>query len=177
LRIPRLTRFLLGAIALPALLLTGCGDSSSEPAATGATGGKAEQVPAETAEQEPGVTQAQIDEAKAGSPEKTVLEWWGDIQANDPEAALPLYLEPPSLPDLAGQFNLVSKKLAGKVKIVVSAEQEDGSSIVKARWTKPSGKTELVELRLGKDGETWKIVEDRFVNELVEQIQEEEEKE
>jgi outer membrane murein-binding lipoprotein Lpp len=172
-----LTLFLLGAIALPALLLAGCGDSASEPAATGASGGKAKQAPAETAKQEPGVTEAEIEEAKAGSPEKTVLEWWAHIQANEPEEARPLYLEPPSLPDLAGQFNLVSEELAGTVKIAVSEEQEDGSSIVKARWSKPSGKTELVELRLAKDGEAWKIVEDRFVNELVEEIQEEEEKE
>jgi hypothetical protein len=174
---PRPTRFLLASIAVPALLLAGCGDSAGEPATTGAGAGKAKQASAETPKQEPKVTTAQIEEAKAGSSEKTVLEWWADVQANDPESALPLYLEPPSLPDLAGQFNLVTDELAGTVKIVVSEEQEDGSSIVKARWSKPSGKTELVELRLSRDGEDWKIAEDRFVNELVEQIQAEEAKE
>jgi hypothetical protein len=171
---------------LSAALLAGCGSSSDEPAATGSSGGKSakptrqaaaepEPEPAQDQDHDPGVTTTQVGEAEPGSPEQTVLEWWMDVQINDPEAARDLYLEPPALPDLAGQFNVIEGKLDGTVKIVDTAEGEGGTASVKAGWTMPSGKTKVVELGLEEDGGEWKLSSIPFVNEMVEQLLEAEE--
>jgi hypothetical protein len=157
----------LGALllVLAALLAAGCGSSGSTT--TGGTGGEADPV------SEAGVTVAQIEKYPAGSPEAAVLEWWRDLQLNDPESARALYLEPPSLANLAGQFNYVAGDFDGKVAIL-SRDEENGTALVRVRWSPAPGEAKRVTLRLGPDGDVWKLTDARFVDREVARLQREE---
>ncbi|HET9198531.1 MAG TPA: hypothetical protein VFN92_09805 [Solirubrobacterales bacterium] len=150
--------------ALVALLAAGCGGSGST--ATGGT--SAEPV------SEGGVTVAQIEKYPAGSPQRTVLEWWRDLQLNDPEHARTLYLEPPPLPDLAGQFNYVAGDFDGQVTLL-SSEEEEGATTVLVRWAPMPGEARREPLRLGRDGNVWKLAEARFIDLEVARLRQEEE--
>ncbi len=160
LRAPGRLALVCVAVALAALA-TGCGGDTSESTTT------AEQP----ADPKVEVTEAQIRKYAAGSPGRTALEWWRAAQQNDPDSAQPLYLEPPSYADLAGQFNYVAGRLDGAVQITSSEKEEDGSTVVVARWSPPSGGTRKVILRLSSDGGAWKLTEIPFVNELVARLQ------
>lgn len=164
-------RHCLCLLLLLAVVLAGCGSSSS------GTNGSDSGTTSQSAPPEVDVTVAQIERSKAGSPERTVLEWWRDIQLNDARHALDLYLEPPAFPDLAGQFNFVAGRLDGKVMIVSSSREEDGSTVVEVRWTPPSGNAREVSLRLGEQGNQWKLSEASFVDEMVARLQQTESKE
>jgi hypothetical protein len=149
----RYTLALLAALVL--LALAGCGGSSD----SGAT----ETVTA-------GVPEEQIDKAASQTPQHTVLQWWHDVQVNDPGAARSLYAVAPTLPNLAGQFNLVAGKLDGKVSIV-SAKPKDGRTLVRVRWQPEGEPTREVTLRLSKEGGTWKLLDTRFLDEMVAELQ------
>lgn len=150
----------LFCLATIAVVVTGCGGSSSTPSTT--TG--QEEQPGQT------VSEAQISRAAPASPERTVLAWWRDVQLNDPEDARDLYLTPPTLPNLAGQFNFVAGELAGTVK-VVSTERRDKGVVARVKWKRPDGGTELVTLRLREEGGEWKLLDTRFLDEMVTQMQ------
>ena len=60
------------------------------------------------------------------------------------------------------------------MEIVAAQEEEDGSTVVMARWTRPSGGSREVSFRLSSDGSAWKLTEIPFVDELVAQLQAEE---
>lgn len=152
-------------IVLAALLAAGCGSSGSTT--TGASSTGAEPI------SEAGVTVAQIEKYPAGSPEATVLEWWRDLQLNDPESASDLYLEPPSLANLAGQFNYVAGDFDGKVT-VLSRKEAEGAALVRVRWSPAPGEVKRVTLRLAPDGDVWKLADARFVDQEVSRLQREE---
>lgn len=149
-----------------AVIAVGCGGDSgttrtaNEPAKTGKP----------TAPPKADVTLVQIRQSPQGEPERTVLEWWRDAQINDPEHARQLYLEPPDLPDLAGQFNFVGERLDGSVK-VLSSEEEEGKALVRVRWATPQGEDRQVVLRLGEEDGSWKLLDARFLDEMVAQLQ------
>lgn len=158
--------FALLAVVLPALILAGCGPRADETS-TGADG-----APKPTAD----VTATQIEQLERGSAERTSLEWWRDLQLNAPEHARLLYLEPPPLPDLAGQFNYVAGRFDGPVKIVSSSE-EDGVTAVTVRLKPPSGKPRQETLQLELDGNAWRLDEPRFIDLEVARLQQAEQRE
>lgn len=116
------------------------------------------------------VAQAQIAGAPVGSAERTVLEWWRDVQVNDPEHALGLYVDPPTLPNLAGQFNLVADRLNGAVR-VVAVEQKGDRTVARVRWSRPNGDARNVTLRLEEVDGAWRLLDTRFLDEMVEDLQ------
>jgi hypothetical protein len=150
----RSTALLLFAVVL--LGVGGCGDSSTD------TGG-GEEIGV-------GIAEARIETAPAGTPQRTVLEWWRDVQVNDPEHARALYLEQPTLADLAGQFNLAAGRLDGSVE-VVSVKRQGDRALVHADWRPETGKARRVTLSLGRDGGAWKLLDPRFLNVIVAKIQ------
>lgn len=157
--------------AILALALAGCGATSADNStnsSTAAAPAQEEKPPA--APRAATLSQQEVAAAKVGTPERAVLEWWRDVQINDPEQALAFYAEPPALPDLAGQFNLVSPHLGGSVE-VVSVDEEGDPALAKVRWTKPNGDARVVTLRLEQSGGAWKLVDTRFVDELVVELQ------
>lgn len=156
---------LLAVLAL-AGIAAGCGgDSGATRTANGpAKTGKPAAPP------KADVTLVQIRQSPQEAPERTVLEWWRDAQINDPEHARQLYVEPPPLPDLAGQFNFVGNRLDGSMK-VLSSEEAEGMARVRLRWETPQGKDREVELRLGEEDGSWKLLDARFLDEMVAQVQ------
>lgn len=119
------------------------------------------------------VTLVQIKQSPREAPERTVLEWWRDVQINDPEHARQLYLEPPALPDLAGQFNFVGNRLDGSVE-VLSTEEAEGQARVRVRWETPQGNDRRVVLRLEEGDGSWKLLDARFLDEMVAELQQDE---
>lgn len=160
-------------LAILALTLAGCGgatgDISTGPAGAGAPVSGQQSPPA--SKQPPGtVSEKQISATEPGSAERTVLEWWRQVQLNDPEQALGLYLQPPALPDLAGQFNLVSPHLRGSVGVLTV--EEGDPAVAKVRWKQRNGEVRVVTLRLKEDsGGAWKLVDSRFLDEMVVELQ------
>ena len=160
-------------LAIFALVLAGCG-STSEEDSTGTTGADtvaSGQQSAPASRQEPGVvSEKQISGTEPGTAERTVLDWWRQVQLNDPEQALDLYLQPPALPDLAGQFNLVSPHLRGSVGVLTV--EEGDPAVARVRWKQPNGDVRVVTLRLEQDGGgAWKLVDSRFLDEMVVELQ------
>jgi len=150
---------------LVALAASGCGGGSSTTA--GPPTAAAPPAPAET------VSLADISEEKPGGPEQTVLRWWRYVQLNDPKAAQALYATEPTLPNLAGQFNVVTSHLHGKVT-VVSTKERGNDATVTVSWRKDDGSktSEIVELE-ELNGE-WKISGAGFLDELAEEFPAEE---
>ncbi len=146
-------RLALTVVALSVLGLAGCGGSDR-------TDGGASAEPAVT------VAVSQIGAEPAGTPQRTVLHWWRDVQLNDPEHARGLYLAPPALPSLAGQFNFVAGELAGSVE-VVAVERRGERAVVRVRWEPAPGQERRATLRLGEDGGGWKLLDARFLDQLV----------
>jgi hypothetical protein len=153
---PVRAKFLTSALLLVALLLLGgCGGGSNDSSG----GGDVTSAPAE-------VSEKQIAKVRAGTPQRTVLEWWRDVQHNDPEHARNLYATPPPLPDLAGQFNFVAGWLDGSVEIV-AAKRKGEQTVVTARWVADRGEPRQVTLRLAEDGGEWKLLHARFLDAMV----------
>jgi hypothetical protein len=158
-----------------ALLAGGCAKSkdpvttsgTNSPTPTGTTASKSERP-----KQRPTlvVAQEQIAGAPVDSAERTVLEWWRDVQVNDPEHALGLYVDPPTLPNLAGQFNFVAGRLNGAAK-VVAVEQQGDRTVARVRWSQPNGDARNVTLRLEEIDGAWRLLDTRFLDEMVEDLQ------
>lgn len=135
---------LLLALVL-AVAVAGCGDSART--STAGVPSEANPAPAET-------------------PRQAVLAWWDHVQANDPERARGFYLDPPALPDLAGQFNFLGSAIDGEMK-VLAVGRKNGTMRVRATWTPPGGKPRRVTLRLRREGGGWKLLDARFLDEIV----------
>ena len=157
-------------MAILALVLAGCGATSADNTTTTAAAAKGKQSEPAPPQAKVTISEQQIAASEPGSAEEAVLEWWRAVQVNDPEAALDFYLEPPALADLAGQFNLVSPELGGSVE-VVSVDEEGDPAVAKVRWEQPNGEARVVTLRLQQDGGTWKLVDTRFLDEMVVELQ------
>lgn len=119
------------------------------------------------------VSTAEIDNVPASQPAHTVLQWWRNVQLNDPQSALPLYASEPTLPDLAGQFNYIGAELAGKVE-VTSVKISGTSATVEVGWTPVDGSPTKETLELEKLNGKWKLSGVVFIDELVKEKQEEE---
>lgn len=164
--IPLMRRWcvLLAVLSLAGIAVGCGGGSDTTQTTTGATGAD-KPAPAEA-----DVSEAQIRRAPKNGPERTVLEWWRDVQVNDPEHARRLYVEPPRLPDLAGQFNFVGDRMDGSVK-VISSEEAGRQARVGVRWETPQGRDRRIVLRLGNENGSWKLLDARFLDEMVAQLQ------
>jgi hypothetical protein len=154
-------RRVVGAFALFACLsvLAGCGDSSTPPS-PGTDG-------------QPVVSVADIEAEKPGTPQYAALQWWQAVQFNKPELAQPLYAKEPSLPDLAGQFNVLEGVLDGVPKI----EQLKGRgsrTVLVIDWTKREQRphSTKVQLRMVRVGDRWKLADNRLLNVLLQQREE-----
>jgi hypothetical protein len=155
----------LGLLAIVALVAIagGCGgDSDSSTPPSGAAKTQPDLAPA--------VSEAEIQRYKTGAAEHTALEWWRTVQLNEPELARTLYVEPPSLPNLAGQFNFVTGQLAGSVKIV-SVKPKGDQAVVTIDWDKPGAPPRQVTLRMERKNGEWKIVSTLFLDQIVQQMQ------
>jgi hypothetical protein len=140
----------------------GCGsDSSTPPPPTG----EATQPDVAAA-----VSEAEIDRYKDGTAEHTALEWWRAVQLNEPEAARVLYVEPPTLPNIAGQFNFVTGQLAGTVKIT-SVKTDGNEATVALKWDKPGAPPRKVALQMERKGGEWKIASTLFLDLIVQKLQ------
>jgi hypothetical protein len=150
----RARRHLVLALVLLAAV-AGCGDSAetstagSEPAADAAAPLSAE------------------------TPRQAVLAWWDRVQANDPESARGFYLEPPALPDLAGQLNYLGSAIDGEMR-VLSVGRKNGTTLVRATWTPPGGRPRRVTLRLRREAGDWKLLDARFLDAMVARLRQEE---
>ncbi len=160
---------MVGAVAL-LIALPGCGGSTTDTVTT--TAAPATSAPAAAPESGSGPTTStgSAEKYPEGSPQHTVLAWWSAVQANDPEAAIPLYVEPPTLPDLAGQFNYVEGQLAGTVK-VTSAKKKGTVTTVGLLWTKPGGETAREAIETEEVGGESKILNTLFLDEIVKELQ------
>lgn len=147
LRHPLLALALLVAIA-------GCGDSARTS----------------TAGSPPAADAAAAPEAE--TPRQAVLVWWDHVQANDPESARGFYLDPPALPDLAGQFNYLGSAIEGRMK-VLSVGRKHGTTRVRATWAPPGGKPRRVTLRLRREAGDWKLLDARFLDAMVARLRQE----
>jgi hypothetical protein len=158
----------LGLLAVTAsfVFAQGCGGDSTPPpptaAPTGATTTQSDLAPA--------VSEAEIGQFKEGTLQHTALEWWRTVQLNEPEVAIPLYAEPPTLPNLAGQFNYVVGQLAGSVK-VASVEMKGSQATVTMAWDKPGAPPRHVAIELEEKGGEWKIATVRFLDQIVQKLQ------
>lgn len=149
------------ALLLAVLLLGGCGGGDSSGSA------------AVVVDPDLAVTDQQVAAAPAGTPQRSVLEWWRDIQVNDPEHARELYATPPTEPNLAGQFNFLADRLDGTVAVVAVARRGP-RRLVTVSWTPPGQGERRVALRLVREGGAWKLLDTRFVDEMVARLQQEE---
>lgn len=159
---------LVGVLAMAmALALAGCGggDDGTAAAPTSAAaegrGASDGQRPRPAA-----ITLAQVRRAPAGTPRRTVLEWWRDVQLNEPARARSLYVDPPTYPDLAGQFNFVAGWLDGSVRIA-ETQMEGDVAVLSVRWRRPDGEARTVTMRLEEEGGRWKLLDARFLDEMV----------
>ncbi len=134
--------------------IAGCGDSARTSTAGSPPAADSRAVPA------------------AETPRQAVLAWWGYVQANDPESALAFYLNPPALPDLAGQFNFLGSAIEGEMK-VLSVGRKNGTTLVQATWTPPEGKPRRLTLRLRREAGGWKLLDARFLDEMVARLRRE----
>lgn len=144
----------------------GCGgDSTPAPPTTAPTGATTTQSGIA-----PAVSEAEIGQYKEGTAQHTALEWWRTVQLNEPEVALPLYAEPPTLPNLAGQFNYVVGQLAGSVK-VASLKTQGNEATATMVWDKPGSPPRHVAIEMEEKGGEWKIATVRFLDQIVQKLQ------
>lgn len=152
-------------LVLPVLvagaLLAGCGGSGDSTSATS------------DADRPNTITSEQIESFSPREPQRAVLEWWRAVQLNDPDEAVDLYLEPPRFPDLAGQFNYVAGELDGTVA-VVAVKRRGARAEVKVRWRQPDGTRTVETLRLEDADGAWKLLDARFLDEIVFRMQQKE---
>jgi hypothetical protein len=150
-------------LAILVVVAQGCGsDSSTPPPPSGASTTQSDLAAA--------VSEAEIERYKSGTPQHTALEWWRAVQLNEPELARTLYAEPPTLPNLAGQFNYVTGQLGGTVKIA-SVKQKGKQTIVAINWHKPGAPPRQVALQMeSKNGEA-KIASTLFLDLIVQKLQ------
>lgn len=142
----RALHLLLALVLLVAI--AGCGDSARTSTAGSSPTADSATVPA------------------AETPRQAVLAWWDYVQANEPESARGFFLDPPALPDLAGQFNFLGSAIEGEMK-VPSVGRKNGTTRVRATWTPPGDKPRRVTLRLRREGGEWKLLDARFLDEMV----------
>lgn len=151
------------AVAAVFVLIQGCGGDSSS---TTATEGGATAQPNHA----PVVSEAEVERYKEGTTQHTALAWWRTVQTNEPELARTLYAEPPTLPNLAGQFNFVAGQLAGTAKIV-SVKRKGKNAVVTVAWDKPGAVPRRVMIGMERVYGEWKIATVSFLDRLVEQKQ------
>jgi hypothetical protein len=154
------------AVAVSFVFAQGCGGDSTPTAPTAPPAG----ATTTGSELAPAVSEAEIGQYKEGTPQHTALEWWRTAQINEPEVALPLYAEPPTLPNLAGQFNYVVGQLAGSVK-VASVKTKGDEAVVTMAWDKPDAPPRHVTIGMEDMGGDWKITTVRFLDQIVEKLQ------
>lgn len=158
--------FGLLAVAASFVFAQGCGGDTTPPpptaAPTGTTTAQSDAAPA--------ISEAEIGQYEEGTPQHTALEWWRTVQLNEPEVALPLYAEPPTLPNLAGQFNYVVGQLAGSVK-VASVKTKGDQAVVSMAWDKPGEPPRHVVIEMEEKGGEWKIATVRFLDQIVQKLQ------
>jgi hypothetical protein len=156
----------LGAVGVAVLIaiFQGCGGSETPAATSGA------QTAASSAAAGSTVSETEIQRYSAGTPQHTALEWWRAVQVNDPQLARDLYAEPPTLPNLAGQFNFVAGQLAGTAK-VVSVQPKGKKAVVAIAWHKPGAPPHQVTVGMERKGGQWKIAETLFLDLMVQQMQ------
>lgn len=152
---------LAGTIALLSCTaaLLGCG-------ARGASTLPTDSVPAAPMVAEPG-------SEKPGSPQYAALRWWQAVQLDKPERALALYAKQPSLPDLAGQLNVLGDALDGVPK-VERMKREGSHAVLVIDWTKRKQRPRSIRVQLRMvraDGE-WKLADNRLLNVLLQQEEE-----
>ncbi|HWI95770.1 MAG TPA: hypothetical protein VNS60_06880 [Solirubrobacterales bacterium] len=158
----------LALLALVALVVlgAGCGGAStSTSTATSSASGNSSGEAEGTA-----VSEAEIDRYKEGTAQHTALEWWRTVQLNEAELARTLYAEPPSLPNLAGQFNYVVGQLDGSVK-VVSVKTKGNHAVVAINWKKPGAAPREVTLQMERKNGEWKIATTLFLDLIVQKLQ------
>jgi hypothetical protein len=154
----------LALLALAALVVlgAGCGGAStSTSTATSSASGETEGA---------AVSEAEIDRYKEGTAQHTALEWWRTVQLNEPELARTLYAEPPSLPNLAGQFNFVIGQLDGSVK-VASVKTKGNQAIVAISWKRPGAAPHQATLQMERKNGEWKIASTLFLDLIVQKLQ------
>lgn len=154
-------RRLVGALALLLCMsfLVGCGSDtdSAQPESDGPVS----------------LSVADLDTERLGTPPYTALLWWQAVQFNKPELAQPLYAKEPSLPDLAGQFNVLDGALTGLPK-VEEVRRKGSRAVLVINWTKRVQKphTAKVQLRMVRVGNKWKLADNRLLNVLLQQREE-----
>jgi hypothetical protein len=157
----------LALLALVALVVLGAGcggaSTSTSTATSSASGGS-------SGEAEGAVSEAAIDRYKEGTAQHTALEWWRTVQLNEPELARTLYAEPPSLPNLAGQFNYVVGQLDGSVK-VASVKTKGNQAVVAINWKKLGAAPRKVTLQMERKNGEWKIASTLFLDLIVQKLQ------
>ncbi len=160
-RVYRWAGVFVAAISL--IAVTGCGNSG-DSSATGET--------AAIVTGPPLLKQAEVEAEKAGTPERTALEWWFAVQQNDPEKAVTFYAEEPPVPALAGQLNLVGGTLGGSVQ-VKSVKRSGKEATVVATQTIPGAEppSREVTVRLVQAGGSWKLADNLTLDEAVKQVQ------
>jgi hypothetical protein len=158
--------FALLALAALVVLGAGCGgaSSSTSTATTAAAGGASGEAEGAA------VSEAEIDRYKEGTAQHTALEWWRTVQQNEPELARTLYAEPPSLPNIAGQFNYVIGQLDGTIK-VASVKTKGNQAVVAIRWKKPGMAPRQVTLQMERKSGEWKIASTLFLDLIVQKLQ------
>ncbi len=158
----------LALLALVALVVlgAGCGGAStSTSTATSSASGNSSGEAEGTA-----VSEAEIDRYEEGTAQHTALEWWRTVQLNEPELARTLYAEPPSLPNIAGQFNYVVGQLDGSVK-VASVKTKGNQAVVAINWKKPGAAPREVTLQMERKNGEWKIATTLFLDLIVQKLQ------
>jgi hypothetical protein len=152
---------LAGAIALLSCTaaLLGCGARGDSTLPTGS-------VPTAP-------TVAETGQEKPGSPQYAALRWWQAVQLDKPARALTLYAKQPSLPDLAGQFNVLGDALDGVPKIE-QVKHEGSRTVLVIDWTKRKQRPHSikVQLRMVRSGGEWKLADNRLLNVLLQQREE-----
>jgi hypothetical protein len=152
------------ALAALVVLGAGCGGASSSTSTSAASSGAAGEAEGAA------VSEAEIDRYKEGTTQHTALEWWRTVQLNEPELARTLYAEPPSLPNLAGQFNYVVGQLDGSVK-VASVKTKGNQAVVAINWKKPGAAPRKVTLQMERKNGEWKIASTLFLDLIVQKLQ------
>jgi hypothetical protein len=110
-----------------------------------------------------------------GSPQYAALQWWQAVQLNKPELAQRLYARRPSLPDLAGQFNVVGEALAG-LPTIERVQREEGQTVLVVNWTKREQRppSKEVRLRMVEVDDEWKLADNRLLDVLLQEREERE---
>jgi hypothetical protein len=155
----------LALLALAALFSAAQGCGSSNDSTTPESDASTTQLDPSDA-----ISEAEIERYETGAPQQVALQWWRAVQLNEAELARTLYAEPPSLPDLAGQFNFVAGQLVGPVEIA-SVKRKGDQAIVAIDWDKPGAPPRQVTLQMEHRHGEWKIVSTLFLDLIVQRLQ------